>query len=98
MANPATPTPAATVDAIVKLIQVGAVSATSDYVYELLGVAPQMADAIRSELSKDRSLGLLAQLSGVAEKVAEDEAVAANAAADRAPEEPASPVVSDDEV
>lgn len=102
MANPATPTPAATVDATVKLIQVGAVSATSDYVYELLGVAPQMADAIRAELSKDKSLGLLSQLSGVAAKVSEDEAVAANASADRAPEEPTPPVaegtVSDDEV
>lgn len=73
MSNPATPTPAATADMLTKLQSIGAVSATSDWLYEQLGMDVETMELVRAELAKSVRTGLLAEIMAGANKVRESD-------------------------
>lgn len=75
MASPNTPTPASTADMLTKLIQVGAFSATSDFVYESLGLSPAQIAQARAEVAKMQASSILQRIQSLANEAREDEDV-----------------------
>ena len=75
MASPNTPTPASTADMITKLIQVGAFSATSDFVYESLGLSPAQIAQARAEVAKSQASSILQKIQSLGQEAREDEDV-----------------------
>lgn len=75
MASPQTPTPASTADMLVKLIQVGAFSSTSDFVYESLGLSPAQIAQSRAEVAKSQASNILQRIQSLGQEAREDEDV-----------------------
>ena len=75
MASPQTPTPASTADMLVKLIQVGALSATGDFVYESLGLSPAQIAQARAEVAKSQASSILQKIQSLGQEAREDEDV-----------------------
>lgn len=75
MASPNTPTPASTADMITKLIQVGAFSATSDFVYESLGLSPAQIAQARAEVAKAQASSILQRIQSLGQEARADEDV-----------------------
>lgn len=75
MASPQTPTPASTADMLVKLIQVGAFSSTSDFVYESLGLSPAQIAQSRAEVAKVQASSILQKIQSLGQEARADEDV-----------------------
>ena len=75
MASPQTPTPASTADMLVKLIQIGAFSATGDFVYESLGLSPAQIAQSRAEVAKAQASSILQKIQSLGQEARADEDV-----------------------